>query len=457
MPVNLNQYKGTVGVFNNCNIAFCNFCNIWYSQLFQNCSTFIFFNAIFICVAYLFALLECLRSSFLSSLGVKFCTIHTCLNLILYISILLLHANHFWLYKIVLKLTSDIKENLGPKPSSNQSFSICRWNLNSISALNYIKVSLLRAYVSPHKFDVICISETYLDSDTTNDNDNLKIAGYNLIQADHPSNTKQGGVCIYYKHSLAFKLLSIHYLKLCMNFEISFGGTICNFISLYCSSSQSSETFEDFADNFELNLDKIFICYQFTSPYLSVVLDFNVKSSNWYKHNKTTYEGSKIDAITSQFGLQQLIKEPTHVLTDSSSCIDLLFTSQHNLVMESGVHSSLHQNCHHQIIHAKINLKVCYPPPYERETWHYQHVNVDEIPQVLEQFSWEKSFRDLNINEMVSLFKGTFKNILSNYIPHETILCDDNDPPWFNNNIKQLIQRKTVHIKQQPHKIKVTF
>ena len=77
----------------------------------------------------------------------------------------------------------------------------------------------------------------------------------------------------------------------------------------YRSPSQSSDTFEDFSDNLELNLDKI----ANKSAYLLVVLgDFNVKSSNWYKHDKTTYEGSKIDAITSQFGLQQLIKEPTH-------------------------------------------------------------------------------------------------------------------------------------------------
>ena len=77
----------------------------------------------------------------------------------------------------------------------------------------------------------------------------------------------------------------------------------------------------------------------------------------------TTYEGSKIDAITTLSGLKQLIQEPTHILTDSSSCIDLIFTSQPHLVMESGVHSSLHQNCQHQIICAKINLKVFYPPP----------------------------------------------------------------------------------------------
>ena len=112
-----------------------------------------------------FALLECLKSSFLSSLRVKFRTINICLNLILYTSILLLYAHYFWLYEIVLKLSCDIEENPGPKPSFNQSFSVCHWNLNSISAHNYIKdiqISLLRAYISTLKFDVICSSETYL-------------------------------------------------------------------------------------------------------------------------------------------------------------------------------------------------------------------------------------------------------------------------------------------------------
>ena len=105
-----------------------------------------------------------------------------------------------------------------------------------------------------------------------------------------------------------------------------------------------------------------------------------------------------IDAITTQFGLQQLIKEPTHVLTDSPSCIDLLnhiltdspscidllFTSQPNLVMESGVYSSLHQNCHHQVIYAKINFKMFYLPLYKREIWHYQRANVYQIQRAIE-------------------------------------------------------------------------
>ena len=83
-----------------------------------------------------------------------------------------------------------------------------------------------------------------------------------------------------------------------------------------------------------------------------------------------------------------------------------------------------------------------YPPPYERKICHYQRVNVDQIQQAIELFSWEKSFRNLNINKMVSLFNKTIKNILSNYNPHERITCDDKDPPWFSKNIKQLIQEK---------------
>ena len=83
--------------------------------------------------------------------------------------------------------------------------------------------------------------------------------------------------------------------------------------------------------------------------------------SQIFKGNKTTYESFKIDGITSTFGLQQKINEPTHLIGDFSSCIDLIFTSEPNLVRESGVHSSLHPNFHHQITYAKLSLKIYYP------------------------------------------------------------------------------------------------
>ena len=107
--------------------------------------------------------------------------------------------------------------------------------------------------------------------------------------------------------------------------------------------------------------------------------DFNVKCTNWYKYDKTNFEGIAIENISSQCGLYQVISKPTHILENSSSCSDLIFTSQPNLITESGVHQSLHPNCHHQVIYAKFNSKVHYPPSYEREVSYYKEVNTDLI------------------------------------------------------------------------------
>ena len=95
-------------------------------------------------------------------------------------------------------------------------------------------------------------------------------------------------------------------------------------ISLFYIVHQTNlkNEFETFLKNFELNLDTILV----NNPFLTIVVgDFNVKSNLWCKNDKTPYEGSKIEGITFQFGLQQLINEPAHHTRNLSSCIDLIF------------------------------------------------------------------------------------------------------------------------------------
>ena len=59
--------------------------------------------------------------------------------------------------------------NPGSRPNPCHIFSICQWNLNSLTAHNYLKVSLLQTYLAITKFNVICLSETYLDSSNHGD------------------------------------------------------------------------------------------------------------------------------------------------------------------------------------------------------------------------------------------------------------------------------------------------
>ena len=114
---------------------------------------------------------------------------------------------------------------------------------------------LLKAYITACKFDIICFSETYLDSSTKPDDENLEIAGYDIAIADHPTNNKRGGVCIYYKKSLPLRVLNIVFLNECINFQLRIMDKTYNFIVLYISSSQSQDVFENFCETFEKTLD----------------------------------------------------------------------------------------------------------------------------------------------------------------------------------------------------------
>ena len=51
-----------------------------------------------------------------------------------------------------------------------------------------MKIFLTRGYIPFISFDVLCLSQTFLDSSTLSDNSNLEIPEYTLIRAEHPSN-----------------------------------------------------------------------------------------------------------------------------------------------------------------------------------------------------------------------------------------------------------------------------
>ena len=53
----------------------------------------------------------------------------------------------------------------------------------------------------------------------------------------------------------------------------------------------------------------------------------NARSSSWCISDKSNYEGTKIVCLATEYHLKQIISEPSHLLENSSPCIDLLFTS----------------------------------------------------------------------------------------------------------------------------------
>ena len=115
------------------------------------------------------------------------------------VSIQNIHFLGFYILVFInlILLFGDIEEDPIPKTKPNDNLSVCHWNVNSIPSHNFQKIAVVESFVAMHKFDIICISETFLNN--TYEDNYLNLGGYRLLRADHPSNAKRGEVCIYYK------------------------------------------------------------------------------------------------------------------------------------------------------------------------------------------------------------------------------------------------------------------
>ena len=120
---------------------------------------------------------------------------------------------------------------------------------------------------------------------------------------------------------------------------------------IYHFPSQNNSAFDLFLPNFEKLLSNL----SKRKPSLSVIMhSFIARSSPWWPRGVNTTVGSKLFSLFSSNGFRQV----THIQTSSSSCIDLIFTDQPNLSVNSSVHASLHRNCHHQSVHSSFNLNI---------------------------------------------------------------------------------------------------
>ena len=260
-----------------------------------------------------------------------------------------------------------------------ETLDFCTWNLNIITAYDFLRVSLIEAYNSVYNYDMIGIVETHLDS--TIEESRLALDGYTFIKSNHPHDIKRGGVGLYIKESLPSQNRSdLVTLPKCVVCEIQLNRKKYFFVVIYRSPSQDQGEFDDFTINFELLLSKMHA----ENPFSVVITgDFNCRSTQWWENDIENNEGRVFEPFVSELGLHQLISEPTHFMGDSKSCIDLIFTDQPNLVIESGVHQSLHEQCHHQIVYGKLSVSNIAKPPFTRKVWYYDKADFVAIRKVL--------------------------------------------------------------------------
>ena len=122
---------------------------------------------------------------------------------------------------LTLFICCDVELNPGPKNTKSYYFSLCHWNLNSLPAHDFSKLSLIEAYNTHHNLDMIYLSETYFDSSYADDDTRLHWKDFTLIRAGNRHSCKRDGVSIYFKEHLAVHLVSPLNLNECLVLEIN--------------------------------------------------------------------------------------------------------------------------------------------------------------------------------------------------------------------------------------------
>ena len=83
------------------------------------------------------------------------------------------------LIQLLIVCSGDIEKN--PEHKIKSQLTFCDWNLNGLAVHNFIKVFLIQALTVKHDYDIICLSETFKNSSIFNEDEKIRMEGYNLL------------------------------------------------------------------------------------------------------------------------------------------------------------------------------------------------------------------------------------------------------------------------------------
>ena len=220
-------------------------------------------------------------------------TYQLCNFLLISVVLLCLYIQNFLLLK-----SGDIESN--PRPHKSSTLKFCHWNFNGLAAHEFTKLFLLEGYINVNDIDIICLWEIFLDSSIPVDDKRLRIPGYSMMRADHPSNTIRGGVCLYYKEHLPIIWRDdISNLQECLVTEITVKNKRCFLSCLHRSPSQNHEQIQSICDSLDILMNNI----NSLSQAISIITgDFKGQCSKWYSFDTSDNIGKELNTIISTAG-----------------------------------------------------------------------------------------------------------------------------------------------------------
>ena len=341
--------------------------------------------------------------------------------------------------QLLIMLCGDVEKNPGPVPGDSFNNSYHTDSFSSVSIhqsscglkLVHLNIrSLLpkldHLSVELSYYDIIAVSETFLDPSVTNEQ--IFLEGFQA-PFRNDRNRHGGGVAVYVKNHISASRLGIfnHSSLESIWLKIRNKNNILYFNCTYRPPSSSVEFWDELYECVccvkDLNMPPIIIMGDLNSDY------FN--------------ETSEIRRFCDVTNLHQLIKEPTRV--PSNTLIDHILTDIPNNHVHTGVMDPFCSD--HKPIFTCLDFKIKHSQSFKRKVWKYDEGDYDKFRFELSKISWTEIFSNETTLECKALtFTNILLNIASLCIPNKTCTIRPNDKPWMHNEIRHEIRiRRRIH------------
>lgn len=266
---------------------------------------------------------------------------------------------------------------------------------------NYISLEVLLNIELP---DIVCFSEHFLRN---NEIGMAAFSGFTMASAYCRSSMNRGGVCLFIKESLTFKVIDVSAFcregvceVVAINVELKTGNLTV--IGVYRPPSSDRHAFEDF---FEL----IYDCLTKLSRRncRSVIMgDFNVNLA------ESSLLGSKLLSLMGSFGLRNTVDVFTREFKGSRSIIDHVYTdiepySAHTFVTETGISDHKAQI---------IDLSVIQNPCIKTMRFKYGRVFSSSDIHIFRGLLYKESWLDVFSSECLDSKFNSFVSTLKYYM-----------------------------------------
>ena len=238
--------------------------------------------------------------------------------------------------------------------------------------------------------------KTWFNSSVTNAE--VECVGYKLFRLDR-LHKPGGGICVYIRNSIKGTLLKdltkiyisgLHQLWVQLQHRNTKSVLIC---VAYRPPDCSLGCFND--DFMPTYTNALILC----KPIV-VLGDLNCNLL------KTGLDHDALDELCSSLNLCQVIAEPTRVTQSSTSVIDVIITSNKDLVIESGVTKTCISD--HFLVYCVLNVKVPKPPSFYIHVRSYKNYDPSLFSASVFQALFDNVVHTVDVNGKVAAFNDMF-------------------------------------------------